>query len=37
MEVEIKTSVKYEEPTDVFKLFKILYGDVPEELGDRLK
>ena len=34
--MEIKTSVKYEEPTGVFNLFKILYGDVPEELGDRL-
>jgi acylphosphatase len=29
-------SVKYEAPTDEFKLFKIKYGDVPEELGDRL-
>ena len=29
-------SVKYEEPTGEFKLFKIKYGDVPEELGDRL-
>jgi acylphosphatase len=31
-----ETSVKYEEPTGEFKLFKIKYGDVPEELGDRL-
>ena len=31
-----ETSVKYEEPTGEFKLFKITYGDVPEELGDRL-
>ena len=31
-----QTSVKYEEPTGEFKLFKIKYGDVPEELGDRL-
>ena len=30
------TSVKYEEPTGEFKVFKIKYGDVPEELGDRL-
>jgi len=29
-------SVKYEEPTGEFKVFKIKYGDVPEELGDRL-
>ena len=28
--------VEYEEPTGEFKLFKIKYGDVPEELGDRL-
>ena len=31
-----ETSVKYEAPTGEFKLFKIKYGDVPEELGDRL-
>jgi acylphosphatase len=31
----VETSVKYEEPTGEFKVFKILYGDVPEELGDR--
>ena len=31
-----EASVKYEEPTGEFKLFKIKYGDVPEELGDRL-
>ena len=30
-----ETSVKYEAPTGEFKLFKIKYGDVPEELGDR--
>ena len=29
-------SVNYEAPTGEFKLFKIKYGDVPEELGDRL-
>jgi acylphosphatase len=29
-------AVKYETPTGEFKLFKINYGDVPEELGDRL-
>ena len=28
--------VEYEEPTGEFKLFKIKYGDVPEELGDIL-
>jgi acylphosphatase len=28
--------VRYEEPTDEFKIFKIMYGDVAEELGDRL-
>ena len=32
----VETSVKYEEPTGEFEIFKILYGDVPEELGDRL-
>jgi acylphosphatase len=32
----VETSVEYEEPTGEFKVFKILYGDVPEELGDRL-
>jgi acylphosphatase len=32
----IETSVEYEESTGEFKLFKIKYGDVPEELGDRL-
>ena len=32
----LETSMKYEEPTGEFKLFKIKYGDVPEELGDRL-
>ena len=31
-----ETSLKYEAPTGEFKLFKIKYGDVPEELGDRL-
>lgn len=31
-----QTSVKYEEPTGEFKIFKVKYGDVPEELGDRL-
>jgi len=31
-----EASVKYEKPTGEFKLFKIKYGDVPEELGDRL-
>ncbi|MEA2032188.1 MAG: acylphosphatase [Euryarchaeota archaeon] len=31
-----ETSLKYEEPTGEFKLFKIKYGTVPEELGDRL-
>ena len=29
-------SVKYEAPTGEFKVFKIKYGGVPEELGDRL-
>lgn len=32
----VETSVKYEEPTGEFKVFKIKYGDVVEELGDRL-
>ena len=32
----VETSVEYEEPTGEFKVFKIMYGDVPEELGDRL-
>ncbi|MEA2074668.1 MAG: acylphosphatase [Euryarchaeota archaeon] len=32
----VETSVKYEAPTGEFKLFKIKYGGVPEELGDRL-
>jgi len=32
----VETSVEYEEPMGEFKLFKIKYGDVPEELGDRL-
>ena len=32
----VETSVKYEAPTGEFKVFKIKYGDVPEELGDRL-
>lgn len=31
-----ETSVRYEEPTGEFKLFRITYGDVQEELGDRL-
>jgi len=31
-----EASVKYEKPTGEFKVFKIKYGDVPEELGDRL-
>lgn len=31
-----ETSVSYEEPTGELKVFKIKYGDVPEELGDRL-
>ena len=31
-----EASVNYEEPTGEFKVFKIKYGDVPEELGDRL-
>ena len=30
------TSVNYEEPTGEFKVFKIKYGTVPEELGDRI-
>ena len=32
----VEAPVEYQEPTGEFKLFKILYGDVPEELGDRL-
>ena len=32
----VETSVEYEEPTGEFTIFKIKYGDVPEELGDRL-
>ncbi len=32
----VETSLEYEEPTGEFKVFKIKYGDVPEELGDRL-
>ena len=32
----VETSVEYEEPTGEFKVFKIMYGGVPEELGDRL-
>jgi acylphosphatase len=32
----LAASVEYEAPTGEFKLFKIKYGDVPEELGDRL-
>ena len=31
-----ETSLKYEEPTGEFKLFKMKYGDMPEGLGDRL-
>ncbi|MBE0517517.1 MAG: acylphosphatase, partial [Methanophagales archaeon] len=31
-----ETSVRYEEPTGEFELFRIKYGDVQEELGDRL-
>jgi len=31
-----EASVKYEAPTGEFKLFKIKYGTVPEELGDRI-
>ena len=31
-----EASVNYEEPTGEFKVFKIKYGDVPEELGDRI-
>ena len=31
-----EASVKYEAPTGEFKVFKIKYGGVPEELGDRL-
>ena len=32
----VETSVKYEEPTGEFKVFKIKYGEVAEELGDRM-
>ncbi|MCK4398055.1 MAG: acylphosphatase [Methanophagales archaeon] len=32
----VEISVEYEEPTGEFKVFKIKYGDVAEELGDRL-
>ena len=32
----VETSVEYEEPTGEFKVFKIKYGGVAEELGDRL-
>ncbi len=32
----VETSVEYEEPTGEFKVFKIKYGEVAEELGDRL-
>jgi len=32
----VAASVEYEEPTGKFTIFKIKYGDVPEELGDRL-
>jgi len=32
----VETSVKYEEPTGEFKVFKIKYGEVVEELGDRI-
>jgi len=31
-----EASVNYEDPTGEFKVFKIKYGGVPEELGDRL-
>ena len=31
----VEAPVEYQEPTGEFKLFKIMYGDVPEELGDR--
>jgi acylphosphatase len=35
--IDVKEApLEYEEPTGEFKLFKIMYGDVPEELGDRL-
>ena len=32
----VETSVKYEAPTGEFKVFKIKYGEVVEELGDRM-
>ena len=32
----VETSLEYEEPTGEFKVFKIKYGEVAEELGDRL-
>ena len=32
----VETSVKYGAPTGEFKVFKIKYGEVVEELGDRL-
>ena len=35
--IDVKEApVEYQESTGEFKLFKIKYGDVPEELGDRL-
>jgi len=35
--IDVKEApVEYQEPTGEFKVFKIKYGDVPEELGDRL-
>ena len=32
----VETAVKYEAPTGEFKVFKIKYGEVVEELGDRI-
>ena len=32
----VETSLEYEEPTGEFKVFKIKYGEVAEELGDRM-
>ena len=32
----VETSLEYEEPTGEFKVFKIKYGEVVEELGDRM-
>nr|QNO52480.1 acylphosphatase [Methanosarcinales archaeon ANME-1 ERB6] len=32
----VETSLEYGAPTGEFKVFKIKYGDVPEELGDRM-